>query len=123
MTAEAFPSRASEKLRPQRSGEAVNVSGPVKSVEIFPSAPSTLARPAAPSTSSANRTAAEEGNQASQLAEAFMPGVRLRGSPPEAGMTKTSPPVEPSSLMIPGQNAIAWPSGDHRGPATRRAGL
>src|SRR3989442_1881581 len=102
MTAEAFPSRPSEKLRPQRSGEAVNVSGPVKSVEIFPSAPSTLARPAAPSTSSANRTAAEEGNQASQLAEAFMPGVRVQGLPPESGVTETAPPGGPSSLISPG---------------------
>ena len=117
MTAEVFPSRASEKLRPQRSGEAVNVSGPVKNVEIFPSATSTPARPAAPSTSSANRTAVEEGSQPSQVAEAFMPGVRLRGSPPEAGMTKTSPPVEPSSLMSPEMKAIAWPSGDQRGTA------
>jgi hypothetical protein len=36
-----------------------------------------------------------------ELVADLIPGVRLRASAPETGTSQTSPPLEPSSLMIP----------------------
>src|SRR5438876_5741993 len=56
--------------------------GPDHSVAIAPLAGSTLPRPKFPSTCSVNRIS-PDGRQWSAVAEAFMPGVRFFGSPPE----------------------------------------
>ena len=78
--------------------------------------------PDSPSICSANRILPADCH-ASQLGDAGMPGVRLRASPPAAGTTKISPPVDPSSLMSPAMKATLWPSGDQRGTAICSGGL
>src|SRR5205814_1960179 len=75
-----------------------------------------------PSTVSAKRMR-PFGNQRSQLGDVFRPGVRFSAPPPSAAELKISPPVAPSSLMIPSIHAIRFPSGDQRGLAICSAGL
>ncbi len=51
-----------------------------------------------------------------------MPGVRLRGfATRRVDTDKISPPVEPSSLMMPPMKRIDLPSGDQRGSAIWRS--
>src|SRR6185437_10565043 len=102
---------------------ALTCSGPCHSVSIFSVAGSTVAKPLSPSTSSPKRIFCPPGAQVSQLAEAFISAVRLRASPPSPGITKISPPVEPSSLISPEINATDLPSGDQTGDATWSVGL
>ena len=114
-TAADLPSAESEIAVPHPL--AVNCSGAWTSVSILPPAGSTVATPLSPSTSWPKRIFAPPGIQVSQLAEAFMPGVMFRASPPSAGTTKISPPTAGSSLMMPEMNATDLPSGDHAGTA------
>src|SRR5205807_4487126 len=79
--------------------------------------------PQPPSTCSANTMRSGDRSQVSQLADAFSPGVRWRGSPPAAGTVKMSPPLAPSSLIKPPTKAIVLPSGDQRGTAICIDGL
>src|SRR5512146_1303320 len=95
ITADVLPSAASETAAPQRL--ALICSGPCQSVSMLLSFSATAATPVSPSTSSPKIIFCPPGAQVSQLAEAFIPGVMLRASPPEAGTTKMSPPTDPSS--------------------------
>ena len=99
-------------------------SAPVNRTVSRPVAGSIEARPYPPSTGPAKRSSPAE-RQARLAADQRMPGVRLRGEPPprEAGTSHTSPPLEPSSLMIPWITAIVRPSGEKRGHAIWRGGF
>src|SRR5579859_2541335 len=114
-TAADLPSAESETAVPQPL--AVNCSGACASVSIVPPATSTVATPLSPSTSSPKRIFAPPGNQASQLADAFIPGVMFFAGPPSAGTTKISPPTAGSSLIRPEMKATDLPSGDQAGIA------
>ena len=121
ITAEVLWSAASEiPIPPQAS--VVTTSGPVHRGVILPVATSTVAAPASPSMFSAKRILSGD-CQVIQLGDALISGVRLRASPPLAGTKKTSPPVDPSSLISPAMNAILLPSGDQRGTAICKGGL
>src|SRR6516162_6500881 len=61
--------------------------------------------------------------QASQLAEAFRPGVRFCGLPPSGETTSMFPPTEPKSLINPSIKAMDFPSGDHAGKLICCSGL
>src|SRR6516165_2559353 len=97
-TAEEFPSLAREIWIPQPSAESI--SNPFHTCRTWPLAPDTVAMPELPSMFSVNRIWFGPVHF-NQVAEAFIPGVRLRASPPLTGTTKMSPPVEPWSLMMP----------------------
>src|SRR5580698_5350465 len=96
-------------------------SAPDQSCEIFPLVRSTDAMPDSPSMFSVNKILSLSPRlpdfQKMQSGEAAIPGVILRALPPPADTTKMSPPVEPSSLIMPSIKAILLPSGDQRGSA------
>jgi hypothetical protein len=92
MAADAGPVRATEKLD--------RADGPVQSVAVFPVAGFNVATPVSPSTYSANRISPAD-RQKRWDGEALRSGVRFFGSPPDAGTSQMSPPVAPSSLMMP----------------------
>ena len=75
--------------------------------------------PNPPSRCPAKRSSDGE-RQARRLADQCIPGVRLRGGAcaGDAGTSHTSPPFEPSSLMIPWITATDRPSGEKRGHAS-----
>ena len=98
------------------------VSGPRQTCATWPVATATLATPVSPSKRPAKRIVSVDCH-VSQLGDAGIFGVTFRAMPPWAGMTKMSPPVEPSSLMMPAMNAMLFPSGDQRGTAICKGGL
>src|SRR5512141_556667 len=95
IAADADPSLATENL--------LTTAGPRQSVRTFPEA-SSAATPSSPSTYSVNRIS-PGGLQKIAEAEAALPSVRFRACPPAAGSVQISPPVKPSSLMIPWMTA------------------
>ena len=97
-------------------------SGPDQTGVTFALLTSRVASPISPSTISLNRILSPD-CQCSPLGEALIPGVTFFAVPPPAGMIKMSPPVEPSSLMIPEIKAMFLPSGDQRGTAICKGGL
>src|SRR5262249_35362765 len=84
ITAAVLPSTETETIDPQPF--AVSRSGLRKRVSIFPPATSKAAKPLSPSTSSPKSIFEPPPVQVSQLVEDFMLGVRLRASPPVAGI-------------------------------------
>src|SRR6202453_1242950 len=98
----------------QKSLAGRAVSSPVQMVCIAPPLALTLAKPELPSTFSP-KVMRPEPVHASANGDALMLGVTLRAAPPAIGTTKTSPPVEPSSLINPSMNATFLPSGETRG--------
>src|SRR5271165_6048601 len=120
ITAEVLPSRATDKLAPQKP--IVICSAPRNISWICPFPGSTVAIPASPCTYSPNRIF-WSGVHVGQLAEAFISCVAFFASPPLAAMVYTSPPTLGSSLINPAMNAMVFPSGDHAGLAICSGGL
>jgi len=104
------------------NGPAASPSSPCHLGSSLPVARSSVPIAVAPPTYSA-MTICEADSHAMVFGEAARPGVRSTAGPPAAGTVKTSPPVEPSSLMSPLMKPIAAPSGDHLGIAICSAGL
>src|SRR6185312_14667367 len=115
-----FPSAASD-IEGSPEYEVLMLSGPFQICETFPLGTSTSPTPVLPSIFSANVILAGRCQYKSD-GEAEISGVMSFATPPEAGTTKMSPPITPSSLMMPLMNAIRCPSGDQRGAAICKCG-
>src|SRR5260370_29976745 len=100
----------------------VNVPALDQRGSLLPLLGSSVAMALLPPTNSLKRIF-PSGCQPSHAAEAFLSFVRFFASPPSVLMVKMSPPVRPSSLMMPSMKAIRLPSGDHTGLATCSLGL
>ena len=97
-------------------------SAPAHRRSSFPSAGWIAATPSPPSTHAVNRIS-PSGCQKSWWADQFVPGVRFLAAPPSTGTVQTSPPVEPSSLMMPWMTATERLSGEKRGQAICSSGF
>src|SRR5207244_2938275 len=113
MTADTAPSREREALG---DGVAPMDSSPHLNVFTVPPAELTVAKLGLPSSFWA-KVIRSEPVHASEEGDALMLGVRFRVRPPAMEMTKTSPPVTPSSLIRPSMKATDLPSGEMCGSA------
>src|SRR6266851_422803 len=95
---------------------------PDQRCSILPVAGSSVAMALLPPTNSL-KSIFPFGCQPSHAAEAFISFVRFFASPASLLMVKMSPPVSPSSLMMPSMKAIRLPSGDQTGLAICSFGL
>src|SRR5882724_2317520 len=121
-TATVRPSRVAEKLGTHVPAPVVIHSSADQSGRVSPVCESSSARAEPPPAHAATSSEPGLAAHSSEAADVFAPSVRLRGSPPVAGTTHTSPPVVPRSLISPPTYAIVLPSGDHRGWAICVAG-
>src|SRR5712692_9531070 len=118
ITADVFPSCATERFVPQSPAETP--SPPRQIVSTWPFTGSSVAIAESPSIHSP-KSISPSAFHSSQLAEAFISGVKLLAPPPAAVTAKMSPPTESSSLISPSTNAIFSPSGNHVGRAVCRS--
>src|SRR6185312_2188921 len=115
-----LPSAASD-IEGSPEYEVLMLCAPFQICETFPLGTSTSPTPALPSIFSANVISAGRCQYKSD-GEAEISEVLFFLPPPEAGTTKMSPPITPSSLMMPPITAICFPSGDQRGAAICKCG-